>query len=52
MGGYALFVWPSYLCAFLILGANIVIPILQLRRIKNAETKRQGLHKPTEVKRV
>ena len=52
MGGYALFVWPAYLCAFLILSANIVIPILQLRRIKNVQAKHQRLQEQTQVKQI
>lgn len=34
MGGYALYVWPSYAVAFLVLAANIVLPIMRLRRFK------------------
>jgi heme exporter protein D len=33
MGGYALYVWPSYALALLILSANLVAPMLQRRRL-------------------
>jgi heme exporter protein D len=33
MGGYALYVWPSYALALLILIANLVAPMLQRRRL-------------------
>jgi heme exporter protein D len=32
MGGYAIYVWPSFFLAFIILIANIVAPLLQRRR--------------------
>jgi heme exporter protein D len=33
MGGYALYVWPSYGLAMIILIANLVAPVLQRRRL-------------------
>jgi heme exporter protein D len=33
MGGYALYVWPSYALAMIILIANLVAPVLQKRRL-------------------
>ena len=32
MGGYAVYVWPSFLLALIVLVANIVAPIRQRRR--------------------
>jgi heme exporter protein D len=32
MGGYAVYVWPSFLLAFIILVANIVAPMRQRKR--------------------
>ncbi|MEJ2395742.1 MAG: heme exporter protein CcmD [Candidatus Thiodiazotropha sp.] len=33
MGGYAVYVWPSFLLAAIILIANIVAPLLQRKRV-------------------
>lgn len=33
MGGYALYVWPSYTLAMVVLIANVVAPVLQRRRL-------------------
>ena len=33
MGGYAAYVWPSYALAFIILVANIVLPMQQRNKI-------------------
>jgi len=33
MGGYALYVWPSYGLALVILIANLVSPLLQRRKL-------------------
>jgi len=33
MGGYALYVWPSYGLAMIVLIANLVAPVLQRRRL-------------------
>lgn len=33
MGGYAVYVWPSFLLALIILVANIVAPILHRKRV-------------------
>ena len=32
MGGYAAFVWPSYVLALVILVANIVVPMQQRKK--------------------
>lgn len=32
MGGYAVYVWPSYALAFIILVANIVAPMQQRKK--------------------
>lgn len=32
MGGYAQYVWPSYILAFIVLVANIVAPMLQRKK--------------------
>ena len=32
MGGYAAYVWPSYVLAFIILVANIAVPMLQRKK--------------------
>jgi heme exporter protein D len=33
MGGYAVYVWPSFLLALIILVANIVVPMRQRKRV-------------------
>ncbi|MEW8505169.1 MAG: heme exporter protein CcmD [Candidatus Thiodiazotropha sp.] len=33
MGGYAVYVWPSFLLALIILVANVVAPIRQRKRV-------------------
>ncbi|MEJ2591414.1 MAG: heme exporter protein CcmD [Candidatus Thiodiazotropha sp.] len=33
MGGYAVYVWPSFLLAAIILVANIVAPLQQRKRV-------------------
>jgi heme exporter protein D len=33
MGGYAAYVWPSFLLAAVILVANIIAPLLQRKRV-------------------
>jgi heme exporter protein D len=33
MGGYAVYVWPSFLLALIVLVANIVAPIQQRKRV-------------------
>ncbi|MEJ2620883.1 MAG: heme exporter protein CcmD [Candidatus Thiodiazotropha sp.] len=32
MGGYAVYVWPSFILAFIVLVANIVAPMFQRKR--------------------
>jgi heme exporter protein D len=34
MGGYAFYVWTSYLLTALVLGANILAPWLALKRLR------------------
>jgi heme exporter protein D len=33
MGGYAVYVWPSFLLALIVLVANIVAPMQQRKRV-------------------
>ncbi len=33
MGGYAAYVWPSFLLAAIVLVANIIAPLLQRKRV-------------------
>jgi heme exporter protein D len=33
MGGYAVYVWPSFLLALIVLVANIVAPMRQRKRV-------------------
>ncbi|MES9992230.1 MAG: heme exporter protein CcmD [Candidatus Thiodiazotropha sp.] len=33
MGGYAVYVWPSFLLALIVLVANVVAPMRQRRRV-------------------
>jgi heme exporter protein D len=42
MGGYALYVWPSYGLTLIVLLANILIPVLQRKQffIKASKKKR------------
>ena len=40
MGGYALYVWPSYAIAAVVVIANAVVPGTRLKRIK-AEIRRR-----------
>jgi len=40
MGGYAVYVWPSYLLALVVLVGNVVAPIMHRRRLF-AELARQ-----------
>ena len=34
MGGYAAYVWPSYLLAFMVLALNVLAPLYRARRLK------------------
>jgi len=45
MGGYAVYVWPSYAIAALVVAVNAIAPSLRLRRLK-AEIKARGAKKP------
>jgi heme exporter protein D len=33
MGGYAAYVWPSFLLAAIILAVNIIVPLQQRKRV-------------------
>jgi heme exporter protein D len=33
MGGYAVYVWPSFLLALIVLAANIIAPMQQRKRV-------------------
>jgi heme exporter protein D len=33
MGGYAMYVWPSYALGLIVLVANVVIPLLRKKQI-------------------
>lgn len=41
MGGYGIYVWPSYGLAALVVIINIVLPLRSLRRLK-ADIRRRG----------
>ena len=43
MGGYAAYVWPSYLLALLILVLNLVAPLYCARRVKRALVRKARL---------
>ncbi len=34
MGGYAFYVWSAYGVAFIVLAANVVVPILRARELR------------------
>ena len=52
MGGYAFFVWTSYGIAFVVLLANIILPIMQrkktIARIKRA-IKREAIEREKQA---
>lgn len=41
MGGYAAFVWPSYIVAFVLLIAHVVLPARRRRRLLNEIQRHQ-----------
>jgi len=41
MGGYAVYVWPSYAIALVVIGLNVAAPLRRLRRLKS-EIRRHG----------
>ncbi len=46
MGGYAFYVWTSYAVTFIVLLANIIIPIVRRKQFLRQQTlkqKRQGM---------
>lgn len=43
MGGYAAYVWPSYLIAFIVLVLNLVIPFYCARRAKRMLVRKARL---------
>ena len=40
MGGYAFYVWASYLCTFIILAVNIIVPVFQRKRFMRQQMLR------------
>lgn len=46
MGGYALYVWPAYAIALLVLVLNIVLPILRQRQQLRKLRKQQQWQEP------
>jgi heme exporter protein D len=42
MGGYAVYVWPAYGIAALVVAANVIIPARRLKRLR-AEIRRRGI---------
>ena len=40
MGGYAFYVWASYLCAFIVLAVNIIVPVFQRKRFMRQQMLR------------
>lgn len=48
MGGYAAYVWPSYLLALVVLMLNLVAPIYCARRVKRMLARKSRLaRRPT-----
>lgn len=45
MGGYAVYVWPAYTVALVVIAVNVITPSLRLRRLK-AEIRARGATKP------
>lgn len=43
MGGYAVYVWSSYILAFVVLVFNLVAPVYRARRIKRMLARRSRL---------
>lgn len=41
MGGYALYVWASYACFFIVMGWNLIQPRIERRRILRLLQARQ-----------
>lgn len=41
MGGYALYVWPSYGLTLIVLLANIIIPVLQRKQFFRQRLKQK-----------
>ena len=45
MGGYAVYVWPAYGIALLVLLGNAILPLRRLRRrLVELRSKHQGKH--------
>lgn len=40
MGGYAFYVWSAYAVTFVVLGANVLGPLLRARRMRRALARR------------
>jgi heme exporter protein D len=45
MGGYAFYVWTSYALTLLVLGANVVIPIIRERQLRRALLRKFDLER-------
>ncbi|HEX4299387.1 MAG TPA: heme exporter protein CcmD [Gammaproteobacteria bacterium] len=45
MGGYAVYVWPAYAVAVVVVAVNAISPSLRLRQLK-AEIRAHGAAKP------
>ncbi|HEY3858613.1 MAG TPA: heme exporter protein CcmD [Gammaproteobacteria bacterium] len=45
MGGYAVYVWPAYAVALVVIAVNAIAPSLRLRRLK-AEIRARGAKQP------
>ena len=43
MGGYAVFVWPSYALALVVLVANVVIPLQRRKQVIRDIERKQRL---------
>lgn len=46
MGGYAVYVWPAYILAVVVLIANAVVPVRRLRKLRQ-ELRRQSARNNT-----
>jgi len=40
MGGYAFYVWSAYAVTLVVLGANVLGPLLRARRVRRALARR------------
>ena len=42
MGGYAPYVWPAYAVAAVVMIANVVLPLVRLKRIRSEIRRRRS----------